>query len=309
MADQVSKFRIEAKKMAAYRRARKEKHRLMRRWVYKQYTPSATADDKVDLGDSDSESESTPKETMDHAARSQSKIWDYPAYHNNAPLEPEGVTLDTMLQIAKNCYSLASIDFDKMSLFDHITHIQEAMHDPKSSDPVSDSIVSRAVVVMAQQQLGFAKKDFPACIARLASISLVPAALKPSIKTCQDCYSKFMPSVTTPCSCDTAKKTCFHGPCQYHPGNIRCWNDSVNEKFVHLEAGFLDNGKVRLKEFGIWIHQCYWDCCGGKLVEPGPEAGKRSQRKKDQPLLPWEVANDFDGSVGCRVRASHIAIQ
>ncbi|KAI0376821.1 hypothetical protein F5Y04DRAFT_285498 [Hypomontagnella monticulosa] len=305
MAGQVSKLRTEAKKMATDRHARKEKHRLMRRWVNNQYNKNnaTAADDKVDLGDSDSESASD--KTMDQAAELQSKIWNQLAYQNNAALQPKGVTLDSMLRIAKACYEFASHDFDTMSLFDHVSYIYNVILDP---DAKEELFVSKHMVVLAQQQLECAKNNFTACVARIATTSNMPTTLRPHIKTCQNCYSKFKAGAT-PCSCKKAKKTCFHGPCRYHPGNIRCWNDKVRYDGRELGACFLDNGQVKLSEFKFWIHQCYWDCCGAKLVEVGPDAGKRSQKRKDEPLKPWEEASENDGSVGCTMRWYHIAIQ
>ncbi|KAI2785531.1 hypothetical protein F4815DRAFT_497654 [Daldinia loculata] len=295
-----TKLRKEAKAIAAERRKYKEKCRLVQRWVYDKYKPSTAGSDEeaqLDAYDGETSAEKAVISTQP-AKRS---VWHLPASLNGRP-GPRGLALGTMLQVAEHCYQISTNDFDSMSLCDHIHHIQEALQPDNSPTPVLKTLVTQPLVVQAQHQQYLAQKDFTACVAKIAIHSNLPEIFKKNLKTCKDCYDKFRPGLKS-CPCAKTKQTCLHSPCRYHPGQIKSWGvDCGNMDFLTKE-------KVTIQEFDIWIHQCYWDCCGAKLVPVDPDTGRRSQKRKKTPPQPWEIANDIDGGVGCMTRDHHVAIQ
>ncbi|KAI2615215.1 hypothetical protein GGR54DRAFT_642490 [Hypoxylon sp. NC1633] len=301
-----TKLREEAKKMAADRRVRKAKYRMIRRQVIHKYKPDTLEDvDAIDIGCHDTDDDEKKEHSLNE---SKSSVWDFPACSPNGKPAPKGVTLRTMLRTAEHCYKLASEDFDKMSLYDHIHYIQESIHPKLSQDELSRSIIDdKLYISMAQRQLQSAQENFMACIAKLAIVSNLPEEQKGDFKMCRDCGEWFRPH-SAACSCDQARQACFHNPCQYHPGQIRSYADSVVKGGKPLGENFLQLGRISLKEFPLWISTCYWDCCGGKLIKPSPDATKRSQRHKKDALKKWEVAHPMDESVGCQVRDRHMAM-
>ncbi|KAI0845079.1 hypothetical protein F5Y00DRAFT_273339 [Daldinia vernicosa] len=294
------RLRKEAKAIADDRRKYKEKHRLMQGWVYDKYKPSTAGSDKEVQLDAFDEETSTENAVIS-TRPAEGSVWHLPT-SSNGRQGPRDLTLGTMLEAAERCYQISKNDFDTMSLCDHIHHIQEVLQPDNSPTPVSEALVTQPLVVLAQHQLYLAKKDYKACVARIALHSSLPESVKRNIKTCQDCYDRFRPDIKS-CSCAKKKQTCLHGPCRYHPGNIKCWGEDTGMK------NYLEEKKVTAKEFNLWIHMCYWDCCGAKLVTVDPSTARRSQKKKKIPLEKWEIANDIDGSVGCKTRDHHVAIQ
>ncbi|KAI1653200.1 hypothetical protein F4813DRAFT_375376 [Daldinia decipiens] len=295
-----TRLRKEAKAIVADRRKYKLKYRSMQRWVYDKYKPITTG------GDEEAQSDAYDRETSAENARistqpAKRSVWHLPSSSNGRP-GPRGLTLGTMLQVAEQCYHVSTNNFDSMSLCDHIHYIQEALQLDNSPVPVSKALVTRPLVVQAQHQQYLAKEDFTACVAKIAIHSNLPEIFKQNLKTCKDCYDKFRPDLLS-CACAKTKQTCLHGPCRYHPGQIKSWGPKCSN------ADFLTKEKVNIQEFDIWIHQCYWDCCGAKLVPVDPDTVRRSHKKKKTAPQPWEVANDMDGSVGCMTRDHHVAIQ
>ncbi|KAI1213195.1 uncharacterized protein F4807DRAFT_457283 [Annulohypoxylon truncatum] len=292
-----------AKAIATDRRKRKEKHRQVRRWVLEKHKANPESDDDrsdVDGSDAESSLEST---TVRQNSRKVS-VWKQKAFSGGQP-GPRGVTLRGMLSVASRVYSLAALELDKMSLYDHISYILSAIKDPET--PLPKTIVSREVVVMAQHQEHFAREDLGARLALRAVISnLELLDLSDSVKTCQNCFEKFRQPTTHYHPDNIGNR--FLGPCQYHPGQLRSWNDQLDQddKTRQLGGGFLSEGRVKLEEFKLWISTCYWDCCDGKLLEVDPEAAKRSQRRKKDPPKPWEIPNENDGKVGCTALPRHI---
>ncbi|KAI2468957.1 hypothetical protein F4781DRAFT_443031 [Annulohypoxylon bovei var. microspora] len=298
-------LRKAAKVIANDRRKRKEKHRLLQRWVYDRYKSGPVGgEDEVGVVLSDDESSPEPATTPRNPRKGG--VWDEKASLGGFN-GLKGVTLRTMLRTAKDCYKLAAHGFDQMSLYGHLSHILGVMKEPDA--PLSQTIVCRAVVVMAQHQQHFARENLAACLARLAVMSNLPEDMKGSVKTCRNCFDKFRATSTPPVS--DKLETCYHGPCEYHPGQIRSHNDALDVSDANLKLGsdFLARGNVTLHEFQLWISTCYWDCCGGKLLEVGPEAAKRSQRKRRDAPKPWEVPHEYDGKLGCTRQARHLAIE
>ncbi|KAI0840326.1 hypothetical protein F5Y06DRAFT_294311 [Hypoxylon sp. FL0890] len=291
-----STLRKEAKAIANDRRKRKEKHRLLRQWICDMYKPKS-ASNLDHTGPDDSDSESSPAPSNSPTEKGQGKVWDLPIVSQRCPGQ-EGVTLGTMLRIAKDCYKLASQDFDKMDLYDHMYYIQ-SIREPDT--PTSETLVDKALVVMAQHQQHLAKHDYIACVARLAVLSNLPKEIKGNLKTCKNCLDKFLPASSKPCTCDECAQTCRRDACQYHWGELQSHNDAIDasRKKVNLGEDFLIRGKVKLREFKLWMETCYWSCCEGKLVEVGPDAGKRSQKSRHKPLAQWEIPNPYDGKLGC----------
>ncbi|KAF3065044.1 hypothetical protein GL218_01772 [Daldinia childiae] len=295
-----TKLRKVAKAIAADRRKYKEKHRSIQRWVYDKYKPStAGSDEEAQLDASDGEISAHNAVINTRPARRS--IWHLPASSNGRP-GPRGLTLGTMLQVAEQCYQISPNNFDTMSLSDHIHHIQEALQSDNSPTPVSKAPVTQPLVVQAQHQQYLAQKDFIACAAKIAIHSNLPEIFRKNLKTCKNCYDKFRPGIAS-CPCAKKKQTCLHGPCRYHPGQIKSWGVDTGN------MNFLAEKKVTIQEFDIWIHRCFWDCCGAKLMPVDPNTARRSQKRKKASLQPWEVVGDKDGSVGCMTRDHHVAIQ
>ncbi|OTB20757.1 hypothetical protein K445DRAFT_299905 [Daldinia sp. EC12] len=295
-----TKLRKEAKVMAADRRKHKEKHRLMRRWIFDQYKPNtAGSDEEAQLATY--ESESSSENAAVSARPTKGPVWHLPVSLKGR-LAPRGLTLGTMFQVAEQLYQLSAINFDTMSLSDHIHQIQEAIQGDDPTTPVAKALVTRPLVVLAQHQQHSAKEDFMACVARIAIQSNLPECFKKNMKTCKDCFDRFRPG-SKPCNCAETKETCLHGPCRYHPGQIKSWGQENGN------VDFLASEKVTIHEFDIWIHQCYWDCCGAKLLPVEPPAPRRNQKRKKAVQQPWEIPNERDGSVGCMTRDHHVAIQ
>ncbi|KAI1465209.1 uncharacterized protein F4812DRAFT_136624 [Daldinia caldariorum] len=295
-----AKLRKEAKAMAADRRKSKEKYRLMRRWVFDKYKPNtAGSDEEAQLATYESENSSEDPAVSSRSTKGP--VWHLPV-SSKGRLAPRGLTLGTMFQIAEQLYKLSAIDFDTLSLADHIHQIQEAIQGDNSTTPVAQALVIRPLVVLAQHQQHLAKKDFMACVARIAIQSNLPECFKKNMQTCKDCFDRFNPGSKS-CKCADTKQTCLHGPCVYHPGQIKSWGQENSTK------DFLDSENVTVHEFDIWIHQCYWDCCGAKLLPVEPSAPRRNQKRKKTAPHPWETPNENDGSVGCVTRDHHVAIQ
>ncbi|KAI1804335.1 hypothetical protein F4811DRAFT_553001 [Daldinia bambusicola] len=293
-------LRKEAKAMAADRRKSKEKYRLMRRWVFDEYKPKTTGSD----GEAQPEayqSESSSEDPVVSSRPTKGQVWHLPV-STNGQLGPEGLTLGTMFQVAEQVYKLSAIDFDTMSLADHVHQIQKAIQGDNPTTPVSQALVTRPLVVLAQHQQHLAKKDYMACVARISIQSNLPECFKKNMQTCKDCFDRFRPDMKS-CKCAETEQTCLHGPCVYHPGQIKSWGQENSTK------DFLDSEKVTIHEFHIWIHQCYWDCCGAKLSLVEPPAPRRNQKRKKTPAQPWEIPNENDGSVGCVTRDHHVAIE
>ncbi|KAI1143679.1 hypothetical protein F5Y05DRAFT_362107 [Hypoxylon sp. FL0543] len=284
-------LRKEAKAMTVDRRKRKEKHRLLRQWICDMHQSKvARKADQTVLDESDSDASAEPP-----TCRSEGQVWDQPAHIKGLPAS-YGLTLGTMLQIAKDCYKLAAKDFDKMDLYDHMCYIQ-AIRFPET--PTAETLVDKALVVMGQQQLQLAKDNYIACVARMAVLSNMSKDVRADMKTCRNCLQKFLPGSEKPCTCDKDPKSCGRAKCRYHWGELRSYNDGLGPEERGLGEDFLTRGNVKLREFKLWIGTCFWSCCGGKLEDLDPDAGKRSQRKKKQPLEKWEIGNPYDGSVGC----------
>ncbi|KAI1410594.1 hypothetical protein F5Y13DRAFT_192171 [Hypoxylon sp. FL1857] len=299
MKESGSTLRKEAKAMANDRRKRKEKHRQLRQWVYDMFRPNtAGRASQADLGDSDSDgSPDSPAHPW-----KKGRVWGLRAHNKGRPL-PHGVTLDTMLQVAKNCYDLARHDFDKMDLYDHMYYIQAIL---KPGVPTGDTVVDRQLIVLAQQQLNLAKNNPEANIARLALFPCLPKEISANVKVCRNCYWRYLPS-SAACTCNSGSpKPCPHGACFYHSGELRSYNDTLGQEGGNLGEDFLTRANVKLQEFKIWMGTFYWSCCGGKLQQLGPEVGKRSQRKKRQALADWEIANPYDGKVGCMAHGQRL---
>ncbi|KAI1378428.1 hypothetical protein F4677DRAFT_443642 [Hypoxylon crocopeplum] len=305
MADQrATKVKKEAKKIATDRRARKEMYRLLKRQVFRKYKPEGICD----------------AESLDEAVSDNGgSIWSLPAHTKGGP-SLQGATLGTMLDIAKHCYKLATIEFDKMDLYDHvrkqillslfdftIQYILRAMNQDLSEAELSKSFVDNHYLVsVAQHQQQLAKENFIACVAKIATISNLPDASVDSFKLCKNCGDRFKPH-EDPCDCKKADRTCFHGPCVYHPGNLRSWNGDIIEDGAPVNKQSRMMGKITLQEFRMWIGTFYWDCCQGKLVKP--EVRKRSQKHKRDPLKPWEIIHPMDESMGCKTLPHHIPLQ
>ncbi|KAI0138691.1 hypothetical protein F4776DRAFT_65490 [Hypoxylon sp. NC0597] len=290
-----STLRKEAKAMANDRRLRKEKHRKLRQWVYDMFKSNPADKTIVDPAGSGSEASSA----LPHPGPSKGGVWDRPIYINGQP-GPRSLTIGHMLRFAKDCYEIAKTDFDKMNLYDHMYYIQ-AIREPDI--PPEETLVDKNLIILAQQQLYLAKTNYAACVVRLAIISNLPKDIKMDVKTCQNCLQKFMHS-PTPCTCARTPGACAKLPCEFHWGKLKSHNDQLDEVRQKEKLGedFLTRGKVRLREFKLWMGSCYWSCCEGKLEELGPDAGKRSQRRKHEPLQMWEIPNDYDGKVGCPPR-------
>ncbi|KAI8961022.1 hypothetical protein F5Y11DRAFT_243900 [Daldinia sp. FL1419] len=296
---QGTRLREEAKAIATNRRQNKLKHRMVQRWVYDRYKPNTARDDdeaQVDAYDSSGSSQNA----FVGVKPPKGPVWQLPV-SLNGQLGPRGLTLGTMLQVARQSYQLSAHDFDTMSLFDHICRIQEALSSQGTQTPVLKTLVTKPLIVKALHQQDLARKDFMACIAKMAIHNNLPECFNKNFKQCQNCYDKFRPVGS--CSCAKYNQTCLHGPCCYHPGQIKSWaHDSKNEDFLTKE-------EVTIQEFNIWIHQCYWDCCGAKLVALDPNAGRRNNKRKKAPPQPWEIANANDGSVGCTTLSQHVAMK
>ncbi|KAI1454923.1 hypothetical protein F4805DRAFT_298608 [Annulohypoxylon moriforme] len=294
-----------AKVIAIDRHKRKEKHRQVRRWVLDKYkSDPASVNDPADVDGSDAES--APETTVARRKRDKKSVWSQKA-SSGGQNGPPGVTLGGMLAAAKIIYSDAAADFDKMNLYEHMSYILSFAKRPDT--PLPKAIVSREVVVMAQHQMDFAKEDISTCLAVnavAANVSLLN--LNDEIKRCQNCLCRFR----YPSRRYIPRKlhALFTRPCLYHPGQVRSYNDAIdkNDKNRRLGSGYLSEGRVNLGEFKIWMQTCYWDCCGGKLLEVGPEAGKRSQRKKKDILQSWEKPHEYDGKVGCQTSRFHTPI-
>ncbi|KAI1102941.1 hypothetical protein F4804DRAFT_353311 [Jackrogersella minutella] len=294
-----AKFRKAAKALANDRHQRKQKHRRVQHWIHDRYkTIRTTPSEQVDLPTSDSEGD---EETalVPRGPRKPS-FWEQPAADASHP-SLRGVALGTMLKAAKHCYKLCALDLDTMGMYGHLRYIQAIV---KPDDvPVDQTIVTKPLVAIAQHQQHLAERDFFACVAKLAGLTAMTPAIRAGFKTCANCFEKFRIGAA-PCACDD-------GRCEYHPGNIRCWNDVLDEsnKDRKLGADFLQRGNVTLKEFQLWMGTCYWDCCGGKLVEVDPRTLNRSQRHKRERPKEWEIVNEFDGKAGCRRGDRHVAIE
>ncbi|KAI0887612.1 uncharacterized protein GGS22DRAFT_186445 [Annulohypoxylon maeteangense] len=297
-----------AKAMATDRRAKKLKNRQIRRWVIDRYE-SNPADDccqsEVDGSDVDSSAEKPAPPTQPRRANKRG-VWSKKASLGGKP-GPRGVTLRGMLGAAKSVYSYAGLDLDKMSLYDHISYILSQIKDDET--PLPKTIVSREVVVMAQHQQHFARENLGACLAMLAiGANVTLLDLNDRVKICENCFSRFRYPV--PRFVPEKAASILQRPCEYHPGQLRSFNDALDEsdKTRKLGGGFLSQGQVKLEEFKLWISTCYWDCCGGKLLEVDPASLKRSQRKKRDPPKAWEIPNPHDGKVGCVKKHEHIPI-
>ncbi|KAI1393314.1 uncharacterized protein F4822DRAFT_423783 [Hypoxylon trugodes] len=301
----VAKSRKEAKAMATRRRDTKAKSRLMRKCVLDKYNlrvPGASGQEDFDL----SETESSQEKTVVRRRSTKGKDWDLPAYSKKRP-GPPGVSLRTMLRTAEECYKLAIHDFDKMSLYDHMCYIQKVVKGP--DEDVAQSLVTKALISVAQHQKHIAEENIVACIAKLSITNNLPQDLRPNFKTCTNCFEKFRVTPAT-CNCKKLEKICLHTSCQYHPGELRSHNDQIaaSDGETKLGADFLKKGNVTLREFELWIQTCYWDCCDGKLLKLEADAGRRSQRRKRVPLNPWEIRHPNDGILGCVTEDKHVPI-
>ncbi|KAI0114757.1 hypothetical protein F4814DRAFT_448594 [Daldinia grandis] len=281
-------IRKEAKVIAADRREHKAKVRLVRRWIYDKYKPSTAGNNEeaqLDACDRETSAEGAAISTQP----AKNTVWNLPASLNGRP-GPKGLALGTMLQIAGRCYQISVNNFDSMGLCEHIRYIQKALQQGNSITPAHKALVTQPLIVLAQHQQYLAKKDFAACVAKIAVQSSLPGVIKKDIKTCKDCYDKFRPGIQS-CACAQAKQTCLHGPCCYHPGKVKSWGVNCGN------MDFLSKENVNIQEFNIWVHQCYWDCCGAKLLPVDPTTTRRSQKRKNTALRPWEITNDKDGSI------------
>ncbi|KAI1086694.1 hypothetical protein F5B19DRAFT_478288 [Rostrohypoxylon terebratum] len=282
---------------------RKRKLYHIRRWVVKKCKTDEMGNrDQTKIDGSNAGGR--PEQNAPPQNPREGRVWDQLAFDGAQPT-PHGVTLRGMLGVAQSAYALAADEFDKMSLYDHVGYILSVIKDPET--PLPKATVSREVVVMAQQQLYHSRENFGARLALKAVMSnLSLFGMSGQIKTCQNCFEKFRPPPRRHHVENLSEY--FLGPCRYHPGQIRSHNDNLDaeDSTRHLGQGFLSEGKVKLDEFKLWMGTRYWDCCGGKLLEVGPDAGKRSQRKKNEPLFPWEIPHEYDGKVGCKELERHI---
>ncbi|KAI1441249.1 hypothetical protein F5Y02DRAFT_400254 [Annulohypoxylon stygium] len=295
-----------AKAMAKDRPKRERKHHLLNRWILEKWELDELNKLKEAEGNRPNV-ESPPKPPAPPRSPREGRVWDRLAFEGAQP-GPHGVTFRGMLGVANSVYTFAAEDFDKMELYDHVSYILSVITEPEI--PLPKAIVSREVVVMAQQQLYHSRENLGARLALkavMANLSLF--GLRGQVNTCQNCFEKFRPPPTRHHLENLGEY--FLGPCHYHPGQIRSYNDNLDadDSTRHLGQGFLSERNVKLDEFKIWMGTCYWDCCGGKLLEVGPDAGKRSQRKKHEPLSPWEIPNEYDGKVGCKELERHIPFE
>ncbi|KAI2612009.1 uncharacterized protein GGS25DRAFT_517704 [Hypoxylon fragiforme] len=292
---QATELRKEAKKIAVDRRRHKERFRMIQQMVFQRYKPNTTTSQTP-----------TPDPEGDPSSNTAvigkiDPIWSLTAHVGGRPTVSKA-NLYTMVKAANNFLSLAIHDFDKMDLFQHLQFIQQMAHPKLSPQELLKTFVGRDQIVDAQHNHHLAKTNYTALVARIAAFHALPGKASQMLKTCQNCNSKYMPTAR-PCPCDKSVRSCSHGPCQYHPGKLRNWNISGGGGAAGDDP--INTGRLTLGEFRIWVDTCYWTCCQGKLVKPGPDAGKRSQKHRKGALEPWEIHHPMDASLGCKWQEDH----
>ncbi|KAI5867897.1 hypothetical protein GGS23DRAFT_543037 [Durotheca rogersii] len=312
-------FKRTAREMAADRHKRKEQYRIIKRLVYEEYGrdaphnggPTKTSTTASGFGGLQQSTSITATEQLATAPSSNSSSsvspcsmnlprrvivdWEQLAYFRGRP-GAAGITLRTMLSIAVDAYRVAGAprDLSAMTLAEHVQHVEAARAGARAPGAdgegapaprrMCDVIVTRPLLLAALAQRHRARHDFLAWLATYVAFPNLPRAVRETFRRCRNCSDWFWPRGAGEGPCVAGGLCSWHRPCRFHPGYVLCNGDQVNsitEAFARWE--------VKLSDFNMWAQNldCYWSCCGARLVE---ETGEEDVERAD------------DGSPGCVIQ-------